>query len=425
LDAVWDAIVATRDAPAVDFVKKFRESEEQTPAAPSAAGLLAQGWPAVLQRYWELASNFPRFTESVPLDVVQLAKQRESLPEDLAVVQYAILDTAVYAFVFEKNDAYCRQINISRAAVLEAMRLLASSLAATEKRVADGVPVAPVKTWQEPHVRAIMEALERLGDIFVAPIRGELRSVKTLAFAPSRDLAGAPFPAFILREPSTQKFVVQDFAVCYITPMMLSDLMGPAKPVGNGSGKAVVFADPNKDLPGAVEEAEAIRDVYTPTEVFVGDLATREQFKKSAATAVVLHIAAHHKLESAPGRFRIQLAASPAEDGSIGVDDLCDINNHRLALVVLSACETAASKNPGLASAAEVLSLTGAPSVVGAFWKVSDIGSKELMRRMYSELGAGVPKAEALRRAQVAMIASGRFAHPYYWAGFALYGNPR
>ena len=41
---------------------------------------------------------------------------------------------------------------------------------------------------------------------------------------------------------------------------------------------------------------------------------------------------------------------------------------------------------------------------------------------------AQAPRAEALRMAQVGMIegtlGGGRWAHPFYWAGYALFGDP-
>lgn len=46
------------------------------------------------------------------------------------------------------------------------------------------------------------------------------------------------------------------------------------------------------------------------------------------------------------------------------------------------------------------------------------------MESFYGARAAGsVPKGEALRTAQVRLLQSEPYAHPYYWAPFILIGN--
>lgn len=81
--------------------------------------------------------------------------------------------------------------------------------------------------------------------------------------------------------------------------------------------------------------------------------------------------------------------------------------------------------------------LAGARSVLASLWSISDLRTTELMRRFYAEKAGGMGKDEALRRAQLALLATpleieapgGRLSldasHPFYWAGFQLYGDWR
>jgi CHAT domain-containing protein len=131
------------------------------------------------------------------------------------------------------------------------------------------------------------------------------------------------------------------------------------------------------------------------------------------------------------------------------------------ALLSLSACETAMSQ--GGSDGKEVDSLAaigrqrGAQSVLATLWDVNDASTGQLMADFYTRwtTGAGMPKSEALRQAQLAMLhpsvaanggtanVSGRgakstnakpgqedssgtaptFSHPYFWAPFILMGN--
>ncbi|MBW4491700.1 MAG: CHAT domain-containing protein [Oscillatoria princeps RMCB-10] len=91
-------------------------------------------------------------------------------------------------------------------------------------------------------------------------------------------------------------------------------------------------------------------------------------------------------------------------------------------------------------------------SALASLWYVSDIGTVGLMSEFYRHLRSAPIKAEALRQAQLAMIAgrvrteggqlfgtgergvplppqlaklpSETFSHPYYWASFTLIGTP-
>jgi hypothetical protein len=63
--------------------------------------------------------------------------------------------------------------------------------------------------------------------------------------------------------------------------------------------------------------------------------------------------------------------------------------------------------------------------VVATLWAIPDTGAAVFASRFYEELSRTDP-AEALTVAQRALLAEGRFRHPYYWAGYRLAGiGPR
>jgi hypothetical protein len=63
----------------------------------------------------------------------------------------------------------------------------------------------------------------------------------------------------------------------------------------------------------------------------------------------------------------------------------------------------------------------GAPSVVASLWSVDDQATGMLMEHFYHNLRQGMGKAEALRKAQLAMMEE--YPNPYYWAAFQLTGD--
>jgi CHAT domain-containing protein len=104
---------------------------------------------------------------------------------------------------------------------------------------------------------------------------------------------------------------------------------------------------------------------------------------------------------------------------------------------------------------AEQAQRLGAAAVMASLWKVSDAITPELMTEFYRQRqnGAGMTKAAALQKAQLALLGgklkanddgpkrsemkgeikggatpfkrdpNAPFAHPYYWAPFILIGN--
>ena len=68
----------------------------------------------------------------------------------------------------------------------------------------------------------------------------------------------------------------------------------------------------------------------------------------------------------------------------------------------------------------------GTPSVLVSLWSVSDISTAALMGEFYKNLIKNkLDKTNALRKAQLALLSDEKFAHPFYWAPFVLFGDWR
>ncbi len=96
-------------------------------------------------------------------------------------------------------------------------------------------------------------------------------------------------------------------------------------------------------------------------------------------------------------------------------------------LVVLSACETGKGtsyRGEGIVGFARAFMHAGAPRVIVSLWNGDDQATRALMTKFYGAWKSGAQTATALRDAQASVSAVERWRHPYYWAGWLLWGLP-
>lgn len=93
-------------------------------------------------------------------------------------------------------------------------------------------------------------------------------------------------------------------------------------------------------------------------------------------------------------------------------------------LLTLSACQTAEGDERSPLGLSGVALKSGARSVLGSLWPVSDSATQVLLSSFYENLNqSGTSKARALQKAQLELIQNREFNHPFYWSAFILVGN--
>jgi CHAT domain-containing protein len=96
-------------------------------------------------------------------------------------------------------------------------------------------------------------------------------------------------------------------------------------------------------------------------------------------------------------------------------------------MVTLSACNTAVSEQKikgWINNPAQSFIDIGVKSVVATLWAVDDKATSMLMKEFYTDLKTKT-KSDAIRDAQLKLIKTKEFKHPYYWAPFILIGDYR
>ncbi len=212
----------------------------------------------------------------------------------------------------------------------------------------------------------------------------------------------------------------------------LSELNRPAQTAALRTGWRF---DP---LPYAELEAANIQQIYPQSRVLKQDSATRSAVVKELSPSQILHFSTHGFVDSTYGAFSGLVLAlekdSLNDDGFLMGYEILDLNLD-CDLVTLSACETGRGKvvaGEGVLGLQRLFLGAGAKTVLMSLWKVHDRFAAELMPDFYRQLLIDKKsKPEALALAKRTVLnrkdpgSSGLYyQHPFFWATFALYGDP-
>jgi CHAT domain-containing protein len=126
--------------------------------------------------------------------------------------------------------------------------------------------------------------------------------------------------------------------------------------------------------------------------------------------------------------------AADGEGALLTAEEVTWLDLSACELVVLSACDTALGERrggEGMQSLRRSFGLAGARTVIASLWKVDDRRTGALMEGFYRGLWEqGLPKGDALRAAQLELLAAARrehagFGDPRAWGAFVLTGDWR
>lgn len=184
-------------------------------------------------------------------------------------------------------------------------------------------------------------------------------------------------------------------------------------------------------LPGSGEEVREIADLFGRSGAGrTVDLRLDAQEENAKAADMkgfgYIHFSCHGLLGDGFQSLALSQIPGSKEDGFLTLSELmnCDWNAR---LVVLSACETGTGKmekGEGVTGLTRAVMYAGSPAAVVSLWSVSDAGTRELMVRFYrGVIERNLPKDEALRQAKLEMIGGKRYAAPFFWSPFVMYGE--
>ncbi|MDA1195088.1 MAG: CHAT domain-containing protein, partial [Planctomycetota bacterium] len=187
-------------------------------------------------------------------------------------------------------------------------------------------------------------------------------------------------------------------------------------------------------LPHAEAELKGVA-----TRALLADEATEAAVRAIAAEGQrwrAVHFACHATVDREHplrGALALTRSADGADDGYLTALEVLRLPL-QADLTILSACATGRGRvlrGEGLVGLPSSFLAAGSDAVLVSLWKVDDEATAALMQAFHrlwnasDEPAVARSASQALARAQATVRADPRWAHPYYWAAWVQWGNPR
>ncbi len=380
-----------------------------------------------------------------------------ALPSDTIALEYVVGERSGYVWVVHDGRFTARRIS--------GQRTLGPLLDAFRETLVD-------ETLDATAIAEHRRLSERLYVELIGPVDDLLVHADQLVIAPDGPLHHLPFEA--LARPNRKRHAVPDYliarhSVSYIPPLAILPKL-TARPQDTTPRGALVLGDPIleqagielwplanalpqdgifrvrdlfPDLPSVRREMRHAQRALSrrfgvPVTTRTGADASEASLRADDLTRYrVLHLGTHGLSDAPPWREgpdtlaltqpALLLSRDPdaPDDGILTLTELLGQPTNA-DLVVLSGCTTGrgwALLGDGSYGLAGAFLASGSRAVVASTWSVADHATGKLMGAMYRHLARGDSPAQALRRAQLGLIRSGRpFTPPFFWASFRLVG---
>ncbi len=278
---------------------------------------------------------------------------------------------------------------------------------------------------QENKERRYLRHAQRLYNWLIRPLEADLTSapVRTLVFVPDGALRLIPMAAL----HDGNDFLIRKYALATTPGLALTDpkplRQEKARPLALGLSESV---QGYSALPYVTDELATLKSLYGAKLMLDQDflVANVEQALRTGDYGI-LHIASH-------GQFASDVSESfiLTFDTKLTMDLLekyigrLRYREDPLELLTLSACETALGDDRAALGLAGIAIKAGARSAVATLWRVADKAAAKLVSKFYSELQASeVSRAQALQRAQIALLDHPDYQSPFFWSPFLLINN--
>ncbi|MBW4423281.1 MAG: CHAT domain-containing protein [Nostoc desertorum CM1-VF14] len=276
----------------------------------------------------------------------------------------------------------------------------------------------------------VKQQSQQIYDWLIRPAQAELtkNGIETLVFVLDGELRNIPMA--VLYDKQQEKYLVEKYAIALTPGLQLLDPK-PLRQVqlnaltAGVSEKRPVEGREFPELQNVPRELKEIKSEVSKSEELLNQQFTQTNLQNKLQTVPfsVVHLATHGEFSSdAENTFILtwdKLIKVKEFDNLLRVSDKNKSNY--IELLVLSACQTAEGDKRAALGLAGIAMRAGVRSTLATLWSIDDRSTTDVMSEFYRQLKAGVNKAEALQRAQLAVFANEKA--PYFWAPYVLVGN--
>lgn len=294
-----------------------------------------------------------------------------------------------------------------------------------------------------------LEPAQKLYDWIIAPIQPYLEEAGVTNLGLIMDAGLRTLPLAVLHDG--ENFLIEKYSLGLMPSIGYIDtnyvnLNSQTSSLLVGGASQFINQPP---LLAANIEMAAIQKLWPSSRRLTETNFTVDAVRQGRRQSKIIHLATHAEfLRGAPDNSYLQFF-----DRQLRLNEVSQLGwyDPPVELVILSACQTAIGNAEAELGFAGFFLKAGAKSALASLWKVSDEATAGLMLTFYQQLDQEAIKAEALRRAQLAMIRGeiytendqlvstartetlppelhwdGKqdFSHPFFWSAFTLVGSP-
>ncbi|MGJ3245287.1 MAG: CHAT domain-containing protein [Elainellaceae cyanobacterium] len=349
------------------------------------------------------------FLREACLDAQQILDQVVEQQDQTAAVIYPIILPNQFTVILTlpQQPLQYYTVNVSQTIVQETLTQLRHDLVEPQR------------------YRQAQVASQQVYDWLIRPAEAELAQaqIETLVFVLDGELRNVPMAAL----HDGDRYLIETYSIA-LTPGL--QLIAP-KPLEQVDLRVIAagVSEPRPGfsaLPNVPIELQTIQSEM-PSQILLNDEFTSSALQNQVQTRPfpVVHLATHGQFSSQANETFIV-----AWDQRIYVNEIQQVLQARtntqpdaIELLVLSACQTAEGDRRAALGLAGVAIRAGARSTLASLWNVNDESTARLMSSFYQRLKDGVPKAEALRQAQLELVHDRTYWRPMYWSSYVLIGN--
>ncbi len=277
----------------------------------------------------------------------------------------------------------------------------------------------------------ISEAALKLYGWFIAPIEARISKSRLLIVEPDEPDWNLPFGAF---QNGNGRYLASELEIAQVSSFSDWVRLRGARPISNDDSALFVanpaieqrFAKEFPPLPETAAETSAIAGMFRHAQVLSGSNANLQAVRTLLPGTALLYFGGHSSVAGQRIGLVLSGADSSNESPAIMSPSALPLRAcEKLKIVVLASCST--GKKPdadrSTESIAESFELLGVPNVVATRWDVDSETTSRFMQAFYRNLVSGKTVSASLQDASQKIRRRAITSHPYYWAGFAVFGR--